>query len=269
MQFFGNLAVEASTSHEISCLMAGADHAASLGGVYQDIFGQFGPGARSNPEAMEAIYQVDNQRVDLINQLQGTAQAGIPYQKITDAEGNAQHIFNLIPQMAKRWEDPEFVKQTVESICASTFGPQGDWCVQAFFKRQESIKRFYAANDSVVEQLRDDLLRNPGKSVAQRSSMPLTVDGETRSLAEWGFSPYLDLTYFLTSFGGSGAVYQNGRPVGFMVPIQQGNETQTFFAPITQVGGKPVLLWPYFFAFGHGSATEWNAQFKHLCGEAC
>lgn len=186
-----------------------------------------------------------------------------PHRQVKLPDGTIQHQYYAVDMKGEDWSDPAKIREHISKNCQDYFPKYGSMCVEAYFKKMENLQAFLKTHDGEIQEMMAKALQNPQITWRELTSgKKFERDGVTDSNLKYGFIPALVSEDSVLS----GPVFNSqGRPVGALLEVALGNETQHFFCEYN--GSSFVVDNAYYFAFGGVSDKEFNKKFKEKYGE--
>lgn len=226
---------------------------------------QLGPG----------IADLDNQRVrEVVAAGVGTANAGGPlYELRIGPNGEKTHVFRMMRQMTKHWNDREKMTELVGQVC-NAFDPRvADFCVDSFWKKLDNISAFLKNHEEKIIELSENPPTQSETWMEKVGSYVFEADSITDSNLKFGGSAFIgesmmEHTAVPTPFGVISVPVEvrdgEGRVVGSLMPITTDDEPEYYFAET--VSSNPIngatFRNPFYFIFGTDNAQDWNDRFE-------
>lgn len=260
---------------QLECLQEKASTIVDSMGPGNDFMKQTLQWMKDNQKMAPLIMGIDNQRVQLIEQMGvTTANAGGPlYELRVGPDGEKTHVFRLMQQMTKHWNDREKMTPLVQQVCNQFDSRVADFCVDGFWKKLDNINAFLKRHEQKITELSENPPSGTETWMDKVGSYIFERDAITDSNLRFGASVHIgdsmmESSMIPTPYGNflipvevrNGA----GQVVGSVMPITTDGSTEYYFAET--VSANPLsgsqYLNPFYFIFGTDRARDWNDRFS-------
>lgn len=212
--------------------------------------------------AQEAL-NLEATRLNFIqqNKLSASGDGTKPYRQEVDEKGQPIHIFTIMSNLTKKWDDDEYVRKQVEKLCNAYYADVAPFCIDSFYKRKDNVKAFLDQHKTRIASLAENPPDKNQTWVDVMGNENFDRDQVTDGNLTWNASPYLPVSV-IQKLGGVPTMNDKNQIVGFMVGIDVEGVEKQYFA---ELRGDQVM-WPYFFIFGNANSDEWNKVFEQKHG---
>jgi len=175
------------------------------------------------------------------------------------ADGKKIYQFRLGNYESNKWDDPDFLKLSVDNACKRDDPETAVFCRLAFSERQKDYGRFEENQYASITDLAKFYLENWADALGgKRFDVDPVTDGNLR----YGAIMTMTALNLLKKFGFSTPMVTNrdGQVVGFLLPISSDGRPEHYVAEI--VSGSSIsdatLKWPYSRVFAQSVQDPWN-----------
>lgn len=168
-----------------------------------------------------------------------------------------------------KWLEPDRKRAAVKQKCTQYFQDLSDFCVDAYFKKEDNINGWLASQKDRINEMVRRMTDNPKiKPEEVLGGTKFSVDSVTMGnmmVANKAFLPPIEIDpeSFATGLRQM-VVGKSGAPVGMVMDITVDGKIEHYFAPLAASG---TMINPYYFVFGGISSAAWNGHWEQKYGE--